>query len=239
MLKQFLKPWYGTLVSLTLLFFFGAIGYKFTEGWDWSDSLWMVLITITTIGFGEIQPLSDPGRVVTLLIICGGLVVVQLTLNRLVSLSEAGYFKNMNDLRVNRLIRTMKNHVIICGYGRVGKEIANQLKILKIPTLIIEFDTTAKDQAEKEGLIVLHSDATQDDTLEKAGIDQCKSIIVTLPTDAANLYVVLSVKALNSKCKIIARAESEEAANKLKLAGANVVVSPYIAAGKTMADASL
>ena len=89
-MRKIAKAWLGPLLSLGLLFLFGSIGYRLTEGWEWSDCLWMVLITITTIGFGEVEPLSDPGRIVTLLTIGGGIVVVQLTLQRLVSLSDSG-----------------------------------------------------------------------------------------------------------------------------------------------------
>ncbi len=224
---------------LILLFFFGALGYRITEGWDWGDCLWMVLITITTIGFGEVEVLSSSGRVITFLIIGGGLFVVQLTLQRFIQLSELGYFLRLEELRLRRIIRRMKNHVIICGYGRTGKEIADQLKIEKISTLIIEIDQARKNEAEEKGFNVLMDDATMDETLILAGIKSCRSIVVTLPSDAANLYVILSAKALNNSCRLIARAATEEGSNKLKLAGANAVVSPYVAAGRTMAASAL
>tara|TARA_Y100001968_G_C19453982_1_gene770859 strand:+ start:11959 stop:12699 length:741 start_codon:yes stop_codon:yes gene_type:complete len=238
-LKEFFKPWLGPLISLGMLFLLGAIGYRFTEGWDWGDSIWMVLITITTIGFGEVEPLSGAGRVVTFLIIGGGLVVIQLSLQRLLGLSESGYFRRMRELRFRRIITRMNNHVIICGYGRIGKEIAEELHLKGIPILVIEVDPIVKTKAEERGLKVLEADATLDQTLLLAGINQCRSLVITLPTDAANLYVVLSAKGINTKCRLIARAETEEAANKLKLAGADVVVSPYVAAGRSMADASI
>tara|TARA_B100000214_G_scaffold434_1_gene294 strand:+ start:81 stop:782 length:702 start_codon:yes stop_codon:yes gene_type:complete len=133
----------------------------------------------------------------------------------------------------------MKNHVIICGYGRTGKEIADQLKSEKISTLIIEIDSTRKAEAEEQGFNVLLADATMDESLLLAGVQNCRSLVVTLPSDAANLYVVLSAKALNDSCRLIARAANEEASNKLKLAGADAVVSPYVAAGRTMAASAL
>ena len=199
----------------------------------------MVLITITTIGFGEVEVLSSAGRIITFLIIGGGLFVVQLTLQRFIQLSELGYFIKLEELRLRRLIRRMKNHVIICGYGRTGKEIADQLKSEKISTLIIEIDSSRKTEAEEKGYNVLLADATMDETLLLAGIKNCRSLVVSLPSDASNLYVVLSAKALNDTCRLIARAANEEAANKLKLAGADAVVSPYVAAGRTMAASAL
>ena len=237
--KGYLKVWTAPILLLIFLFLFGALGYRITEGWDWGDCLWMVLITITTIGFGEVEVLSSAGRIITFLIIGGGLFVVQLTLQRFIQLSELGYFIKLEELRLRRLIRRMKNHVIICGYGRTGKEIADQLKSEKISTLIIEKDSSKKFEAEEKGFNVLLADATMDETLLMAGIINCRSLVVTLPSDAANLYVVLSAKALNNNCRLIARAANEEAANKLKLAGANAVVSPYVAAGRTMAASAL
>ena len=130
--RGYLKVWAAPISLLIFLFLFGALGYRFTEGWDWGDCLWMVLITITTIGFGEVEVLSSAGRVITFLIIGGGLFVVQLTLQRFIQLSELGYFIKLEELRLRRLIRRMKNHVIICGYGRTGKEIAEQLNEIKV-----------------------------------------------------------------------------------------------------------
>ena len=238
-LKDLAKPWIGPLISLAALLLFGAFGYRLTEGWDWGDCLWMVLITISTIGFGEVEPLSADGRVVTVLIICGGLVVVQLTLQRFIRLFESGYFRRMSELRFRRILRKMKNHVILCGYGRIGREIAQQLQSEGVETLIIELDPSRKIAAEESGFNVLFADATLDETLLLAGINTCKSLVVTLPNDASNLYVVLSARGLNSRARLIARSESEEASYKLKLAGASVVVSPYVAAGRTMAATAL
>ena len=238
-LKNYFKLWAGPISLLSFLFLFGALGYRITEGWDWGDCLWMVLITVTTIGFGEVEVLSSAGRIITFLIIGGGLFVIQLTLQRFIQLSELGYFIKLKELRLKRFIRRMKNHVIICGYGRTGKEIAEQLDSEKISTLIIEVDPKRKSEAEDKGFNVLLADATMDESLLLAGIKNCRSLVVTLPSDAANLYVVLSAKALNDSCRLIARAANEEAANKLKLAGANAVVSPYVAAGRTMAASAL
>ncbi len=239
LLKEYLRPWLGLISSLFFLFFLGAIGYRFTEGWDWGDCLWMVLITVSTIGFGEVQPLSPEGRVITLLIIVAGLVFVQFTFQKAVRLFELGYFQRVNELRFKRILRKMKDHVILCGYGRVGQEISKQIKTQNIPIVVVENDTNRKKIAEENGLEVLFADATLDETLNLAGLNTCKSLVVTLPNDAANLYVVLSAKSIRNSVKVIARAGTEESASKLRLAGANIVVSPYIAAGRAMASMAL
>ena len=133
----------------------------------------------------------------------------------------------------------MQNHVIICGYGRIGTEIAQQLQLEDIPVLVVDIDPISKDLAEKQGLKAMLADATLDETLLLAGIEKCRSLVIALSSDAANLYVVLSARGLSPNCRLISRAESEEASNKLKLAGATVVVSPYVAAGRTMAATAL
>ena len=239
MFRDLARPWLGPVLSLAALLLFGAFGYRLTEGWDWGDCLWMVLITISTIGFGEVEPLSAAGRVVTVLIIGGGLVVVQLTLQRLLRLVESGYFRRMSELRFRRILRSMQNHVILCGFGRIGREIAEQLQSEGIEILIVEIDSSRRNAAESKGFNVLLADATLDETLLLAGVQKCRSLVVTLPNDASNLYVVLSARGLRRDCRLIARAETEEATNKLKLAGATVVVSPYVAAGRTMAATAL
>ena len=143
-IKDYLRPWFGLIYSLFFLFFLGAIGYRITEGWEWSDCLWMVLITITTIGFGEVQPLSPEGRIVTVLVIVGGLIFIQFTFQKAVRLFESGYFQRVNELRFKRLLRKMENHVILCGYGRVGQEISNQIKTQNIPIIVVESDEDRK-----------------------------------------------------------------------------------------------
>ena len=172
----------------------------------------MVLITITTIGFGEVEPLSAAGRAVTVLIITGGLIVVQLTIQRVLRLVDSGYFRQLKELRFRRIIRRMRDHVIICGYGRIGQEISEQLLLEGVPILVVDIDPSRKLAAEESGLNVLQADATLDETLLLAGLDKCKSLVATLPNNAANLYVILSAKGLRPKCRLIARAESEEAA---------------------------
>ena len=121
-LRLLTQPWIGPILALITVICGGALGYRITEGWDWGDCFWMVLITINTIGYGEVEPLSTAGRLVTVLIIGGGVVVVQLTIQRLLGLAESGYFRQLRALRFRRKLRRMHDHVIICGYGRIGRE---------------------------------------------------------------------------------------------------------------------
>ncbi|MFM2079544.1 MAG: hypothetical protein RLZZ124_1525 [Cyanobacteriota bacterium] len=229
------------MLALATLVNLSALGYRLTEGWDWGDCYWMVLITLSTLGFSDAhtQILTSSGRVVTTLSLVGGLVVVQLALQSVLGLSESGYFKRLRERRFRRWIRSMDNHVILCGYGRIGREIAQQLDREGVPLVVVELDPERREEAEEQGLAVLTADATLDETLIEAGIHNCRSLVAALPSNAANLYVVLSARGLRPDCRLIARADSEEAERKLRLAGANQVVSPYVAGGRTMAATAL
>ncbi|MEB3257175.1 MAG: potassium channel protein [Cyanobacteriota bacterium] len=222
-------------MALAIVVNASAVGYRITEGWDWGDCYWMVAITIPTIGYGEVHPLSQGGRIVTVFSIIGGLVVVQLGLQSLLGLAETGYFQRLQERRLLNWLRLMNDHVILCGYGRIGREIAAQLSREGTPLLVVEMDQERRDAAEAKGLPVLMADATLDETLIDAGIHRCRSLVAALPNDAANVYVVLSARAIAPRCRLIARSDSEEAERKLRQAGADQVVSPYVAGGRTMA----
>lgn len=228
-------PWLIPFLALVVVINASALGYRLTEGWDWGDCYWMVAISITTIGYGEVEPLSHAGRVVTVLSIVGGLVVVQLSVQSVVGMAETGYFRRLHRRRLLRWLQLMNDHVILCGYGRIGREIAAQLIREGTPLLVVEMNPERREAAEAKGLPVLLADATLDETLIEAGIHRCRSLVAALPNDAANVYVVLSARAIAPRCRLIARSDSEEAERKLRQAGANQVVSPYVAGGRTMA----
>ena len=236
------RPWAGPVLALAAVVNAAAAGYRLTEGWDWGDCYWMVLITLSTMGFSDQHTavLSGAGRVVTALLIMGGLVVVQQTIQKLLELTNSGYFRRLRERRYRQqLQRRMKNHVILCGYGRIGREIAEQLSAEAVPLLVVEMDNDRIAEAQQRGLTVLQADATLDETLQESGIQHCRALVAALPSNAANLYVILSARGLAPRCRLIARADSEEAEGKLRLAGADQVVSPYVAGGRTMAATAL
>jgi voltage-gated potassium channel len=219
----------------------GAIGYRLSEGWDWGDCYWMVLITLSTLGFsdGHTQILTGSGRLVTTLLLLGGLVVVQISIQGVLGLSESGYFRRLRERRFRRWLNSMQDHVILCGYGRIGREIAQQVGREGVQLLVVDTDPERREAAEEAGLAVLMADATLDETLREAGIHRCRSLVAALPSNAANLYVTLSARGLAPDCRLIARADSDEAARKLRLAGADAVVSPYVSGGRMMAATAL
>ena len=236
------QPWAGPLLALGAVVNGGAVAYHLVEGWDWGDCYWMVLIILSTLGLTDTHApvLSHGGRVVTALLLVGGLVVVQQTLQQLLELTNSGYFQRLRERRYRQqLQRTMNQHVILCGYGRIGREIAEQLSGEGIPLLVVELDPDRIGEAQQRGLTVLQADATLDETLEEAGIHHCRALVAALPSNAANLYVILSARGLAPRARLIARADSAEAEGKLRLAGADQVVSPYVAGGRTMAATAL
>ncbi|MFM9041151.1 MAG: potassium channel family protein [Vulcanococcus sp.] len=235
-------PWAGPVLALALVVNAGAVGYRLTEGWDWGDCYWMVLITLSTLGFSDEHTslVHTGGRIVTALLLVGGLVVVQQTLQKLLELTNSGYFRRLRERRYRQqLQRSMNQHVILCGYGRIGREIAEQLCGENIQLLVVENDPGRIDEAQQRGLTVLQGDATLDETLEEAGIHRCRALVAALPSNAANLYVIRSARGLAPSARLIARADSEEAEGKLRLAGADQVVSPYVAGGRAMAATAL
>ena len=236
------RPWAGPVLALALVVNAGAAGYRLAEGWDWGDCYWMVLITLSTMGFSDPDTpiVHGGGRLVTALLLMGGLVVVQQTLQKLLELTNSGHFQRLRERRYRQLLqRTMKQHVILCGYGRIGREIAQQLSAEAVPLLVVEMEPDRIAEAQQRGLTVLQGDATLDDTLEEAGIRHCRALVAALPSNAANLYVILSARGLAPRTRLIARADSDEAEGKLRLAGADQVVSPYVAGGRTMAATAL
>ncbi|MGB5133885.1 MAG: potassium channel protein [Prochlorococcaceae cyanobacterium] len=234
------RPWRAP-VALAVLVNIAAVGYRLTEGWDWGDCYWMVLITLSTLGFSDphTKVLSSSGRLVTALLILGGLVVVQISIQGVLGLSESGYFRRLRERRFRRWLNSMQDHVILCGYGRIGREIAAQVTREGVDLLVVDTDSERREAAEEEGLPVLAADATLDETLVEAGIHRCRSLVAALPSNAANLYVVLSARGLAPRCRLIARSDSDEAERKLRLAGADEVVSPYVTGGRMMAATAL
>ncbi len=218
----------------------GTLWYKLVEGWSWSDAAYMTVITLATVGYGETNPLGDRGRLFTISLILMGVIAIGYIVNRFTEAFIQGYFQEGIRLRQRRrLIDNLTEHYILCGFGRTGRQIALEFKSESIPFVTIDSQFEQIEAAQELGYIAIHGDATLDDTLLKVGIERAICLVAALPSDAENLYTVLSAKTLNPKIRAIARASSEEALKKLQRAGADAVVSPYITGGKRMASAAL
>ncbi len=216
----------------------GTIGYTLIEGWNLFDSFYMTLITMTTIGYTEVHSLSKAGRSFNISLIIFGVGVVAYTANNLIRFVLEGEIqKAMGRRKVEKRIQNMKEHYIVCGYGRMGSIICRELKSNKVPFVVIEKEPVVLD-ADDDTLIIA-GDATKDDLLKEANIDAAKGLISVLSSDADNLYVVLSARGLNAGLQIVVRAGDEDAELKLLRAGADRVVSPYHIGGLSMAHSVL
>jgi voltage-gated potassium channel len=230
----------GGAIALLGVLVSGVLWYKWVEGWTWLDAVYMSVITLATVGFAEVQPLGARGRIFTIVLILMGVVVIGYILN---SFSEAliqGHFQAGIRLRQRRkLMDSLEQHYIICGFGRTGRQVASEFSLERIPFIVVDSDETSIQAAQSLGFITYQGDATQDQVLQRVGIERAICLIAALPSDAENLYTVLSAKTLAPQIRTIARASSEEAVQKIQRGGADVVISPYITGGKRMAAAAL
>lgn len=230
------------LLSLLLIILMGTLGFKIIGGeiWSWLDALYMTIITITTTGFGETHPLSDTGRIFAMVVSLAGVGIFLYVLAVITQFIVAGELKEFFRRRkMKREIAMLKDHFILCGYGRMGKEVAQELKKVKLPLVIVDNDPKGIIEARQHGFLALEGDATHDDTLQEAVIERAKGFFSILPDDASNLVATLTARGLRPELQIVARSGSPETDSKLKRAGADKIISPYVIGGKRMVAASL
>lgn len=197
----------------------------------------MTIITITTVGFGEVHPLSESERLFTIFLILMSVTTLGYALSILTQYVASGEFiKNLKLKKVQKSIEKLSGHTIVCGYGRNGKQATVKLSKYKKPIVIIENDDERIAEIEEENLLYIKGDATVDNILEKAAIDKASSLITALPSDADNLYVVLSARQLNENMTIVSRASNDSSDVKLRIAGANNVIMPDKLGGDHMAS---
>jgi voltage-gated potassium channel len=227
-------------LALAGIFLIGTLWYSLVEGWKWEDAAYMTVITLATVGYGETHPLGSRGRLFTIALILMGVVNLGYIVNRFTAAVIEGYFLEGIRLRQQRrLMESLSEHYIICGFSRTGRQIAKEFQAEAVSFVIIDSELESVQKAQEIGYIVFQGDATLDDTLLKVGITKAICIVAALPSDAENLYTVLSAKTLNPGIRAIARASTEEAVQKLQRGGADAVISPYITGGKRMAAAAL
>ncbi|MFN9173310.1 MAG: potassium channel family protein [Synechocystis sp.] len=227
-------------IVLAGLFVLGTVWYRVMEQWTWIDAAYMTTITLSTVGFGETNPLGERSRLFTMILIFMGLVTIGYMVNRFTEAFIQGYFQeSLRRRQEQRMIQRLSEHYILCGYGRTGRQIAIEFYTEKIPFVVIDSNPDKIARAKLADYAVLEGDATLDNTLQAANINKAICIVAALSSDAENLYTVLSAKSLNPQIRAIARASTEEAVQKLQRAGADEVVSPYITGGKRLAAAAL
>jgi voltage-gated potassium channel len=220
------------LIAIVFIIAVGTFGYQVLEGWTLLESLYMTIITITTIGFKEVHDLGPQGEVFTIFIIVMGMgTTAYLLLATTRFVIEGEVSKILSRRRYMKTVEKLKDHFIICGYGRMGTFVCNQLSDRGIPFVVIEHRYEVQDTLVQAKHLFVPGDATKEQTLIAAGIKRARGLVALLDSDAGNVYVVLSARRLNPDLEIIARAGEEEAEEKLQWAGATRVISPYLIGG--------
>ncbi len=224
------------LALLTIITAIGIAGYVVIEGWTLTEAAYMLVITLFTIGYEEVHPLSTNGMYLTMLVIVTGVgTSIYLAGQAVEIIVEGEMFGYQRKKRMAREISGMKDHYIICGYGRVGHQVAEAFEQTKVRYVVIDAKPETKDELEPRGIPNIIGDATSDDTLMEAGIQRARCLIACSDSDVANVYVTLSARALSPPLYIVARAGVRDTEKKLMMAGANRVISPYFIAGRRMA----
>ncbi|HKI77342.1 MAG TPA: potassium channel protein [Ignavibacteriaceae bacterium] len=222
----------ASILLITLII--GTTGFMIIEKWDMLDSIYMTIITITTTGFQETHPLSHTGRIFTIVLLVLGVGSIAYTGGRAAQLLiETQIFRRR---RMSKKLEELKDHYIVCGYGRMGRYICEELVAAKVDFVVIDNESDKIDRLIDMNVLYLNGDATSDETLTNAGVQKAKGLVAVLSTDAENVFTTLSAKVLNQDLYVVARAVEEETESKLKKAGANRVVKPYEIGGNRMAE---
>jgi voltage-gated potassium channel len=221
----------GLFLSVALLisvFVAGTIGYVAIEGWTLWDAFYMTVTTVTTVGFREVHELSRAGEIFTVSLVLGGVGAALYTFSQFAALLiEGGLANHLRQRRLVRMIDTIKDHFIVCGYGRIGSIVAREFRQQGVPFVVIERDPARYRAAVAQGVLAIDADASQEDVLKQAGIERARGLITAVGTDAENVYTVLSARVLRPDLFIISRSESGDSTRKLQRAGADRVISPY------------
>jgi voltage-gated potassium channel len=228
------------ILLVVLVVVTGVLGYRFLAAYPWFDALYMTIITLSTVGFLEVHPLSQTGRVFTMGLLVAGVGIVLYTVVTLAESVVQGEFQRFfGRRRMEQRIAALTAHYLVCGFGRIGEVVCRELRAKPVPFVVIEHDAERVCLAEAAQYLVLQGDATNEATLLRAGVQQAQGLFAALPNDAANVFVTLTAKELNPRLRAIVRAETEHSARTLRHAGADQVVSPCALGGHRMAQAAL
>ena len=227
----------SAVLALVIITVVGIFGYVVFEGWSFTDALYMTVITLTTVGYKEVRVLDASGQLWTMLLLITGVgtlfYAAVSSVELVVEGTVRGYFERR---RVKAAIGRLNSHYILCGYGRVGKQVAREFAADHVPFVVVEHDQDILEECLAEGNLALLGEASDDEVLQEAGILRAGGLIAAVDSDADNVFVVLSARKLNPKLHIVARASSDESAAKLEIAGADRTLSPYAVGGRRLAS---
>lgn len=230
------------IITIGMIIIFATIGWMHIEGWDLFTSLYVSIITVSTVGYGDVTPQTFLGKLLSLIIVVSGVGAVAYTFSGIARFFIEGQFKRIIRLKkMQNRLKKLSDHYIICGFGKFGKVVAKKFKDAGVPFVVIDEDQQTVDEILEKypNLIYVVGDATSDDVLYKAGIERAKGLITVVDSDAENVFITLSAKRLNPNIYTVAKAENKNTVDKLLKAGADRVVSPYDIGGSRIAEMSL
>ncbi|MDA8098051.1 MAG: potassium channel protein [Nitrospiraceae bacterium] len=229
-----------SIAALAVLILAGTFGYMVIERWRFLDAFYMTIITISTVGYREVHELSDRGMIFTSVLIIFGVSVLWYSIGKFAQIMFEGQLESIIGRKnMEKQIESLKDHYIICGYGRIGSLICKEFSAKPLPFVIVENKEPVLEKLASEGYPFIRGNATEDETLLKAGIRRAKGLISVVTSDTENVYITLTARGLNPDLYILSRAGEEGSEVKLKRAGANKVISPYHIGGSRMAQAIL
>jgi voltage-gated potassium channel len=236
MKKVFQSKIYVAILLLLAVFMAGVFGYRFISDYSWIDAFYMTVITVTTVGFGEVAPLDDVDKLFTTVLILSSIFILAYAISVITEyMLSKNNIGNLREKRMHKIIDSMKDHVIVCGFGRNGKQTAEKLINYNKPFVVVENDHEVVDKY-AENILFVEGNASDDEVLQEAGLEHASTLICALPSDADNLFIVLTARQMNPNLRIISRATEETSYKKLKLAGADNVILPEKIGGDHMAS---
>jgi voltage-gated potassium channel len=232
-----LRRFSASIISVALLIVSGTSGYMYLENMNLLDALYMTVITVATVGFSEVRPLDNVGKIFTMILIVSGTGIFFFTLTNVAVFFVSGEWKeHWEQQRNERMLRKLNDHFIICGYGRLGGSVAEELRTKTIPFVVIDNMIDNVLRARDEGFLAIKGNAADEEVLADAGLHRAKGLIAAAGNDAENVFIVLTARNLKPNLYIVARADCDESESKLRRAGAEKVVMLYRSAGKRMAN---
>jgi voltage-gated potassium channel len=224
------------LIALSIVLLLGAAAFRWSLDEGWLQSFYRALVSASLTGLDTV-PKNDSARIITIFVVLAGISIFAYVGSLIVELIARGVVGGMwAERRRRRTLEAMRDHYIICGFGRVGRRVAEEFREANVPYVVLDFSESAKEAAQEDGVLFVEGDGTNDDDLREAGLQYARGLVAASDDDADNLYITLSARSVNPDLLIVARASNEDASKKLQLAGADRVVQPYTAAGRVMAN---
>ncbi|MEA3335560.1 MAG: potassium channel protein [Chloroflexota bacterium] len=238
--RRFSQRLLYVFLSFSVILIVGTVGYMILEGWDLLDAIYMTVITVSTVGFSEVHPLSRTGQLFTMAVVLAGVSTVAFLFSTMADYIVAGELQGTLQQRwIQGKMEKMQDHYIVCGYGRVGKQVARELEAQGSKVVIIENDPNQMQETATTTRLFVHGDATDDEILRQAGIERARGIVAATGSDAENVFIILSARALNKDLTIVARGIAMDSDRKLRKAGADHVILPHAIGGRRMAGVLL